>query len=182
VRLRWTLSSIAIALYVGLSSAMAVTRCEILKYVFQDQDGNEAVVKNIKECFGWFNRDIEELSSKKDDCFTEQEAENHIRPQRKKYDTRIVGTRIFTVLYKSRFINISESAVFGSPWLSYEVNPDLRMVNIAAFKTSDKLYQFLDGGEVKFDFTKDAPNGFDTPENLYKGLLGTQFIFKRCQP
>lgn len=89
--------------------------------------------------------------------------------------------RLITVLYKSRFVNISEEAVVGSPWLSYEVNPDLRKIDVSAFQESGPIYSLLDGGEVMFDFTKDAPGGFDTPEALYKDFLGKEFIFKRCR-
>lgn len=162
-----------------LSSAQA--NCDLGHYVFQDQHGNEAIVKGIKECFGWFNRDRETLSSQRGACFSERDAEHHIKLQSSKYDTRIVGSRVFTILYKDRFVNISETAIVGSPWLSYEVDPDLRKIDLPAFKDGGTFYELLGGGEVRFDFTEDAPGGFDEPKLLYKTLLGTQFIFKRCQ-
>ena len=174
--------SATIFFFAVASTQAAHSRCDLANYVFQDQDGNEAIVKDIRECFGWFNRDRESLSSSsgKRTCYTENEVEKVISQQRRLYDVRMVGDRIYTILYQRKFLYVAENAIVGVPWLSDEVDPDLRRSDYPAFKKSGKIFEML-GGDVKFDFTKDAPEGFDTAEKLYKGLLGKQFIFKRCQ-
>lgn len=156
--------------------------CELSRNILQDQDGNEARVVSVKECFGWFDRDDPDLSSANDKCFNEREASKGIKKlaARYKHSAQIVGTRLITISYKKRFHTIAETAIVGSPWLSYEVDPDLRSVTVDKFKGSAGVYQLLDG-DIQFDFTPEAPPGFDTPEGLYKSLLGVQFIYKRCE-
>jgi|SRR5271165_1320574 len=181
---RITVTSVSLVVScLGTTTGLAQSRCDIAHYIFQDQDGIEAIVKNIKECFGWFDRDRPSMSSHKNACYTEDEAGTAVKTKERKSQSsvRLVGSRVFTILYQDKFLNIVETAIVGSPWLSYEVDPDLGSVNFSMFKEGGKVYELLGGGEVKFDFTEDAPRGFDTPAALYKNLLGKQFIFKRCQ-
>lgn len=180
--LRFLAFFLALPALCGGASSAANAACELSKYVLQDQNGEEATVANVRECFGWYDRDSEELSSRNNVCFNESAVERRIKKlsSRYKHDVRIVGTRIITISYKGRFHSIVESAVVGSPWLSYEVDPNLRDFKLEQFKESVGVYSLL-GGEIQFDFTPEASAGFDTPEALYKSLIGVQFIYKRCR-
>jgi len=170
--------SAPLALFANAASAA----CELSNYILQDQSGKEARVVRVRECFGWIDREDDKLSSQDNLCFTEKRASSKQKAlsSRYKHDVRIVGTRLITISYMNRFHTIAETAIIGSPWLSYEVDPDPRAVNSDQFKAPTDIYNLLDG-EIEFNFTADAPPGFDSPDALYKSLLGVQFIYKRCQ-
>jgi hypothetical protein len=71
----------------------------------------------------------------KEICYTEDAAEKAINRQvPAHFDTRIFDSRAFTLLYQKKYLNILEAAVVGSPWLSYEVDPDMRNANFSEFK------------------------------------------------
>ena len=100
----------------------ALAKCELSQYVFKDQKGNEAVVKSVRECFGWYSK--RSGRSSKAAC----ETENAVSPVIKKNyknDYRLVGNRIIKISYKGKRYNIAEVVMVGVPSLVYLVVPNL---------------------------------------------------------
>src|SRR5689334_132563 len=98
----WTLCSIP------------ASACDLNAYVFQDQDGSEAVVKDVRECFGFYNLNEPARSSKKGTCLSATQVRS-VMAANKKADLRWTGTRVFTLLYKRKFVYVIEDTTVGSP-------------------------------------------------------------------
>ena len=124
------------------------------------------------------------MLSKPNICYTEREA-TRAREALKNTEghDRIFGSRIITILYQGKEINISEGTVVGSPAYQYEVNPDLSSVNqyqpLSAFKRPGKIYTLMYGSRVELDFTGREESS--SAKQSYKELYGKLFVFKRCQ-
>ena len=172
--------ALTVCVIASVSITPALAKCELSNYVFKDQKGVEAVVKGVRECFAWYDREVESRSST-NTCRTEDAVGAFF----KKYPDRVlrfVGTRVITISYKGKRFNIIEDAIVGVPWLSYSVEKYTKG-DYNNFKISRNVYKLLSTGpdeEMEFDFTENAPQGFGTPRELFKSLLGKKFIYSRC--
>ena len=155
----------------------ALSKCELSKYVFKDQAGNEAVVKSVRECFGWYSK--RSGKSSKAAC----ETENAVSPVIKKNyknDYRLVGNRIIKISYKGKRYNIAEVVMVGVPWLVYLVVPNSEL-NLKGHKIGRNNFSLVNG-DIEFDFTDENEVFWGkTAQELFKGLLGVSFTYSRCQ-
>lgn len=168
--------TLAVCVILSFSITPALAKCELSNFVFQDQKGVEAVVKDVRECFGWFDQEKPSRSSA-NICQTEKSVEAMIKKFPKR-DLRLVGSRIIKVIYKKQYFDITELAVVGSPWLSYSVKRGTNAVD-KEYKIGRNIYSLLDG-EIEFDFTEDGPRGWEEPRIAFKGLFGKKFVYSRC--
>ena len=175
--------ALAVCLITSISIAPALAKCDLSKTVFKDQEGVEAVVKDVRECFGWFDREKPSRSSTYI-CQTEKVVDAVINKYTKR-DLRFVGERVIKILYKKKYFDIIELAVVGMPWLIYSADQANRSINKEykagkkEYKAGRNIYSLL-GGEIEFDFTDDAPRTWPEPRKAYKGLFGKKFVYSRC--
>jgi len=159
----------------------ALAKCELSKYVFKDQAGNEAVVKEVRECFAWYDREVESRSST-DSCQTEKAVDAFIEKHPKR-DLRRFGTRAITILYKGKYFSIIEDAIVGVPWLSYSVEKYTEG-DYNDFKISRNVYRLLStdpGKKMEFDFTSSSDLGGANPREAFSELFKKKFRYARCQ-
>ena len=159
----------------------ALAKCELSKYVFKDQAGKEAVVKDARECFAWYDREVESRSST-NICQTEKAVDAFIEKHRDR-NLRFVGTRMIKILYKGKYFSIVEDAIVGSPWLFYSVK-NFKKSDYKDMKVSRNVYGIIStepDEEISFDFSTNAV-GWATPREEFIGLLfGVSFEYSRCQ-
>ena len=155
----------------------ALAKCELSQYVFKDQKGNEAVVKSVRECFGWYSK--RSGKSSKAAC----ETENAVSPVIKKnYKNgyQLVGNRIIKISYKGKRYNIAEVVVVGVPWLFYLVVSDSEL-NLKSYVIGRNNFSLVKG-DIDFDFTGEGEVVWGkTAQEAYKGLAGVSFEYSRCQ-
>jgi len=159
----------------------ALARCELSKYVFKDQKGNEAVVKDVRECFGWDDREVESRSST-NICQTEKAVDAFIEKHPKRYLRRF-GTRAIIILYNGKHFSIIENAIVGVPWLSYSVEKYTKG-DYDDFKISRNVYGLLStdsGKKMEFDFTSGSDLGGANPREAFSELFKKKFRYARCQ-
>ena len=159
-----------------LSFSAAHARCDVAHYVFQDQDGNEAVVKDVRECFRLWDLERNIELNRPHTCYTERQGNHALSalndPEGR---DRVLGTRLTTILYKGKEINIADVLSDAVPPNDMEVDPDLSSLDppLSAFKKPAKIYW----PSYELDFT----GSFEWQEKSYKELYGKRFVFKRCQ-
>lgn len=153
--------------------------CPISKYIFQDQDGVEAKVSAVQECFGYTNL-YTGLSSKDGACYTTKEVNRIIAKMKRNDYVRTFGVRSITVLYQNRHWYFIENEIVGVPSAWNEASDAPPQMTGYKDATSDETH-FIDPQDSVFDFTENASDGPDTPEHLFKGLFGKKFTYKGCQ-
>lgn len=153
--------------------AYPASACDLTKYVFQDQAGNEAVVQSVFECFSYYNKSRESRSLK--GCRTLNAVDKAIKRVGKKDDLRLVGARIFMVRYKDTIYTFDKNAVVGVPWYFQSVNGEFE--GRSDFKLMGSGWgEKMIADDDTFNFDDD-----ETSRGMAGPLAGTKFTFKRCQ-
>ena len=150
--------------------------CDLTKYVFQDQKGNEAVVRKIYDCFGYVDKDDMSRSSPEHSCLTLKDVDKADKELGKNSNFRIIGSRNYAVDYQSKTYIWSENAVDGVPWYSQAVESqsfEPSYMNIVKMGAGTKT---LTDETPKFIFHDD-----EMGDERFGPLLGLEFTFKRCQ-
>ena len=153
--------------------------CSLKDSIFKDQKGEVARISNVKECFGWYNRDDETLSAD-GTCNLAKDAEQKIKEQSKNYDVRFVGQRIFYLEYKNHTYVINELAVIGVPWLQYSVHELADIVDVSHFKSNEDGETLISDNNI-LDFTIESVSTENEAKELYRNLIGLKFIQEKCR-
>ena len=144
--------------------------CLLKDSIFKDQKGQVARISNIKECFGWYNRDDEALSAG-GTCYLAEYAQKIAAEQSKKYNTRLVGERVFYFEYKNQTYVIDESVSIGVPWLQYLVLETSNAPDVSRFKQNDDIKSLISDNDV-LDLTTDSLGPQEDAKNSYQNLFG----------
>ena len=152
--------------------------CLLKDSIYKDQKGETARISNIKECFGWYNRDDETLSAD-GTCYLAEYAQKIAAEQSEKYNTRLVGERIFYFEYKNHTYVIDESVSIGVPWLQYLVLETSNAPDVSRFIQNDDVESLISDNDV-LDFTIDSLGSQEGAKNSYQNLFGLVFKREKC--
>jgi hypothetical protein len=94
--------------------------CSLVGATFTDQNGETARVGQIRECFGWYDR---QLDASSEGCKTFEERTSEI--SKTSQDEAVVGTRLYDVVYRGQDFVFSEHVQVGLPWYFQGVNPSI---------------------------------------------------------
>ena len=154
--------------------------CELRHSILQDQAGNEAVVKDVRECFGYYNRTTEQTSKA---CMSVARATS-VAKKLKRGTTYLIGSRVFTILYKGQVFYILEEATPGAPWLHYFVETEFATVASSSkwpqSRDRETLHEEKGRGKnrVLFDFFR-GDDIFSVARDSGP-LYGEIFTFQSC--
>ena len=154
--------------------------CDVTHYVFEDQYGAEAVVKEVADCFNLRPTD-RPYDHKKDRaaCMTFDDALKTLSTLPKSRKLALFGARAFTVSYNNPEI-IMQSArffeVIGFRDFQYRQFADPYIFDLKKL-AQNKHFRNLTGNPPYFDFYMETSHPEDTP---YRRHFGLKFKFKRC--
>ena len=160
-----------------ISSKNDTLKCKLKDSIFKDQNGEVARISNIKECFGWYNRDEPDLSAD-GTCYLASEAQRKVAEQSKEYNTRLVGQRVFNLDYKKRTYIIEEDVTVGVPWLHYSVGEN-NVNDISKYKSNEDEIDLMSEDNV-LDFTLNSDITKADAKKYYNKLLGLKFSKENC--
>ena len=160
-----------------ISSKNDTLKCKLKDSIFKDQNGEVARISNIKECFGWYNRDEPDLSAD-GTCYLASEAQRKVAEQSKEYNTRLVGQRVFNLDYKKRTYIIEEDVTVGVPWLHYSVGEN-NVNDISKYKSNEDEIDLMSADSV-LDFTLNSDITKADANKYFNKLLGLKFSKYHC--
>src|SRR5689334_3199044 len=91
------------------TAALAAPYCDLTRAVFADQQGNEAVVQKVYECWGYFSSG-DMTAPIASSCLSIKDANARIAELDKdKGFAKLIGTRIFVVQFGGKFHRWTEN-------------------------------------------------------------------------